>query len=226
MKKISVILMTFFVLSICLGNAQEQTGILVGVVSDTDSAFLPGVTVEARSPAQPGVAADITDELGRFRLLGLTPGTYSITFKLPGFKTLKREGILVRLGRTFNLEVTLEQATMEEEVTVVGESPVVDLKKSGTTFNFGKEMITKLPSGRDFTSVIHLTTGVNDEGAIGGGTMMDGASSSENMYFVDGVDTTSMYSGDTAQRVLIEFVEEVQVKSSGYEAEHGGSMGG
>ena len=225
MKKLSVVLTVFFILNTCLIYAQEQTGILVGVVKDTDGAFLPGVTVEARGPAQPGVAADVTDEVGRYRLLGLTPGTYSITFSLPGFNTLKREGIRVRLGRTFNLEVTLEQATMEEEVTVIGESPVVDIKKSGTTFNYGKEMISKLPTGRDFTSVIHLTTGVNYE-EFGGGTMMDGSSSSENMFFVDGVDTTSMYLGDNSQRVLMEFVEEVQVKSSGYEAEHGGSMGG
>jgi hypothetical protein len=225
MKRSVVILIVLFILNIGLIQAQEQTGTLVGVVSDTDGEFLPGVTVEARSPAQPGAAVDVTDELGRYRLLGLTPGTYSVTFSLSGFTTLKRERILVRLGRTFNLEVILEQATIAEEITVVGESPVVDIKKSGTTFNYGKEMITKLPSGRDFTSIIHVTTGVNDE-EFGGGTMMDGSSSSENMYFVDGVDTTSMYSGDTAQRVLIEFVEEVQVKSSGYEAEHGGSMGG
>jgi hypothetical protein len=225
MKRLSIVLAVFIVLSICLGYAQEQTGILVGVVTDTDGAFLPGVTVEARSPAQPGVAADVTDEVGRYRLLGLTPGTYTVTFALPGFNTLKRERILVRLGRTFNLEVTLKQAALEEEITVVGESPVVDIKKSGSIINYGKEMISKLPTGRDFTSVVNITAGVNDE-AIGGGTMVDGASSSENMYFVDGIDTTSMYTGDTSQRVLMEFVEEVQVKSAGYEAEHGGAMGG
>ena len=225
MKNFSAALMILFVMSVCLGHTQEQTGTLVGLVTDMDGTFLPGVTVDARSPAQPGVASDVTDKVGRYRLLGLTPGAYSVTFKLPGFTTLKRERILVRLGKTFNLEVSLKQTTIEEEITVVGESPVVDIKKSGMTFNYGKEMITKLPSGRDFTSVIHLATGVNEE-RWGGGTMMDGASSSENMFFIDGVDTTDMYAGDTSQRVLMEFVEEVQVKSSGYEAEHGGSMGG
>jgi hypothetical protein len=225
MKRLSVILTVFFILSNCFIYAQEQTGILIGVVTDTDGAFLPGVTVEARSPAQPGVAADVTDEEGEFRLLGLTPGTYSVKFSLPGFNTLKREKILVRLGRTFNLEVTLKQATLDEEITVVGESPVVDIKKSGSIVNYGKEMISKLPTGRDFTSIVNITAGVNDE-AMGGGTMVDGASSSENMYFVDGIDTTSMYTGDSSQRVLMEFVEEVQVKSAGYEAEHGGAMGG
>ena len=225
MKRLFFIFAAILVLSASLVTAQEQTGILVGTVMDTDGAFLPGVTVESRSPAQPGVATAITDEVGRFRLIGLAPGTYQITFRLPGFQTLIREGILVRLGRTFRLEVTISQATLEEEVTVIGESPVVDIKKSGTTVNYGKEMIAKLPKGRDFTSVVNMTAGVNDEN-VGGGTMMDGASSSENMYFVDGMDTTSMYTGLSSQRVLMEFVEEVQVKSSGYEAEHGGSMGG
>jgi hypothetical protein len=225
MKRLYFIFAALLILSASLVTAQEQTGILVGTVVDTEGAFLPGVTIEARSPSQPGVATAITDEVGRFRLIGLSPGTYQVTFRLPGFQTLIREGILVRLGRTFNLEVTISQATMEEEVTVIGESPVVDIKKSGTTTNYGKEMIAKLPKGRDFTSVVNMTAGVNDEN-VGGGTMMDGASSSENMYFVDGMDTTSMYTGLSSQRVLMEFVEEVQVKSSGYEAEHGGSMGG
>jgi hypothetical protein len=225
MKRLYFIIAALLIISASLVTAQEQTGILVGTVTDSDGAFLPGVTVEARSTAQPGVATAITDEVGRYRLIGLSPGTYQVTFRLPGFQTLIRERILVRLGRTFNLEVSIAQATMEEEVTVIGESPIVDIKKSGTTTNYGKEMIAKLPKGRDFTSVITLTAGVNDEN-IGGGTMMDGASSSENMYFVDGMDTTSMYTGTSQQRVLMEFVEEVQVKSSGYEAEHGGSMGG
>ncbi|MGB6339429.1 MAG: TonB-dependent receptor, partial [Candidatus Aminicenantaceae bacterium] len=225
MKRLIFIFAALLIVSSGLVTAQEQTGILVGTVMDTDGAFLPGVTIEARSPSQPGVATAITDEVGRFRLIGLSPGTYQVTFRLPGFQTLIREKILVRLGRTFSLEVTISQATMEEEVTVIGESPVVDIKKSGTTTNYGKEMIAKLPKGRDFTSVVNMTAGVNDEN-VGGGTMMDGASSSENMYFVDGMDTTSMYTGTSSQRVLMEFVEEVQVKSSGYEAEHGGSMGG
>ena len=228
MKRLFTILTVLLILSASFAYAQEQVGVLVGTVTDTDGAFLPGVTVEARSPAQPGAATAITDEVGRFRLIGLSPGTYQVTFRLPGFQTLIREKILVRLGRTFNLEVTIAQATMEEEVTVIGESPVVDIKKSGTTFNYGKEMIAKLPKGRDFTSVVTMASGANDEGGrgVGGGTMMDGASSSANMYFVDGMDTTSMIDGLSSQRVLMEFVEEVQVKSSGYEAEHGGSMGG
>jgi hypothetical protein len=135
MKRLFFIFAALLIVSASLVTAQEQTGVLVGTVMDTDGAFLPGVTVEARSASQPGVATAITDEVGRFRLIGLSPGTYQVTFRLPGFQTLIREGILVRLGRTFSLEVTISQATMEEEVTVIGESPVVDIKKSGTTTN-------------------------------------------------------------------------------------------
>ena len=148
MIELLAILTVFFGFSTCFGYAQEQTGVLIGVVTDTEGTFLPGVTVGARSPAQPGVTSDTTDELGRYRLLGLSPGTYSITFSLPGFNTLKREDIHIRLGRTFKLDVTLEQKTIEEEITVIGSSPVVDIKKSGTTFNYDKKTLSKLPKGK------------------------------------------------------------------------------
>jgi len=225
MKRFLTFLLALVVICASFAAAQEQTGIVIGTVKDAEGAPLPGVTIEGTSPTHIGTVQSITDEVGRYRLVGLTPGTFTITFSLPGFNTLRREKILVRLGRTYSVEITLSQTTMEEEVTVIGESPVVDIKKSGTTTNIGKEMFAKLPKGRDFTSVVTVAAGVNEED-MAGGTSMDGASGSENMFFVDGVDTTSMYEGTSSQRVVFEFVEEVQVKSSGYEAEFGGSMGG
>jgi hypothetical protein len=238
MKKCFTFLWVFLIGVSCLAFAQEQTGVLVGVVKDLEGTPLPGVTIEAHSPSYIGTISEVTDTQGRYRLIGLTPGTYSLTYSLPGFATLRREGILVRLGRTFTVDVDLELETQREEVTVIGESPVVDIKKSGSTFNIGKDMFDKLPKGRDFTSVVAITAGANIEDMSGNvaedvgqedrvsGVSMDGATGAENMYFIDGVDTTSMYDGMSSQRVVFEFVEEVQVKSSGYEAEHGGSMGG
>lgn len=205
--------------------SQEQTGELIGSVTDETGVPLPGVTVEARSPSLIGVTSSITDEQGRYRLLRLPPGTYTITFSLPGFATLKREGIEIRLGRTYSLEVTMQPATLEEEITVVGQSPVVDIRKSATTFEISREMFDKLPRGRNFSSIITVAAGVNEESELDG-ISFDGASSSENMYYIDGVDTTTMYDGVSGQNVMFEFVEEVQVKSSGYEAQYGGSMGG
>jgi len=205
--------------------AQEQTGELIGNVTDDEDSPLPGVTVEATSPALIGSRSTVTDANGRYRLISLPPGTYKLVFQLPGFQTLNREGIDVRLGRTFQVNGRLQQATMEEEITVVGQSPVVDVKKSASTLDITKEMFTRLPKGRDFISAVTLAAGATDEN-VGGGLSMDGASSSENMFFADGMDITNMYTGASNQNVYFEFIDEVQVKSSGYAAEYGGSMGG
>lgn len=225
MKKSLICLLVAFFLAIGITYAQEQTGELFGTVTDVDKAPLPGVTIEAVSPRLIGKSTSVTNDMGRFRLINLPPGTYTVTFSLPGFSTLKREGIIVQLGRTYYLNVSLEQTAIDEEITVVGQSPVVDIRKSSSTMEISKEMFSKLPRGRDFTSVITIAAGVNDEEELLGYSF-DGASSSENMFFVDGVDTTTMFDGVSGQNVMFEFVEEVQVKSSGYEAQYGGSMGG
>jgi len=225
MKKFLTVLGVIFLLTAGLANAQEQTGELFGTVTDEQKAPLPGVTVEAQGPALIGTRTSVSDDMGRFRLLRLPPGTYMVTFTLPGFATLHREGILVRLGATYYLNVNMTPATLEEEITVIGESPVVDIRKSSSTMEISKEMFSKLPKGRNFASVVTVASGVNDESELGG-ISFDGASSSENMYFVDGVDTTRMYDGTSGQNIMFDFVEEVQVKSAGYEAQYGGSMGG
>lgn len=226
MKKFFTVTTAFLLFYAGHMMAQEQTGEIFGKVTDTERNPLPGVTIEARSPSHLGTSSAITDAEGRYRLLALSPGSYSITFTLPGFQKLRREKVLVRLGKTLDLNAILEQTAMEEEIVVTGESPVVDIKKTATAINIGKDMFEKLPKGRDFLSIVSLTTGgVNDEPLLGG-ISMDGASGAENMYFVDGMDTTNMYSGVSDQQVIFEFIEEVQVKSSGYAAEYGGSMGG
>ena len=225
MKKFSFILIFSLVLFWGVVFAQEQTGEIIGTVTDQEGVPLPGVTVEADSPALVGTATAITDEMGRFRLVQLPPGVYTLKFSLPGFTTVERKDIEVRLGRTLRVDVSLRQATIEETITVTGEAPLVDVKKSATTMNITKEMFTKLPKGRNFTSVVTLSAGANDETELDG-LSIDGASSSENMFFVDGVDTTDLHTGDPGQGVVFEFIDEVQVKSSGYEAEYGGSMGG
>lgn len=230
MKKFLTVLGAMLILTISFSYAQEQSGQLFGTVTDDEKAPLPGVTVEGTSPRLMGMVTAVTDEMGRFRLINLTPGTYTMVFKISGFATLRREGIVVSLGRTYYLNVSLNPAVIEEEITVIGESPMVDIKASGTTMEITKEMFNKLPKGRDFTTVVGFASGVNDEielrGSSGTGLSMDGATSSENTFFVDGVNTTNLFTGDAAQQVVFEFIDEVQVKSSGYEAEYGGSMGG
>jgi hypothetical protein len=225
MKKFFTLFGIILLLTAGLATAQEQTGELYGTVTDEENAPLPGVGIEATSDVLIGSRTAVTDEGGRFRLLRLPPGKYTVVFNIPGFATLTMEEVIVRLGATFNLNVTMTPATIEEEITVIGESPIVDIRKSSSTYEISKEMFSKLPKGRNFTSVVTVAAGVNEESELAG-ISFDGASSSENMYFVDGVDTTRMYDGTSGQNIMFDFVEEVQVKSSGYEAQYGGSMGG
>jgi len=225
MKKSLIVLGAFLLLTAGLSFAQEQTGRLIGVVIDDTGETLLGVTVEARSPKLMGIGIAETDEMGRFMLTKLPVGTYTVTFKLPGFATVKMEDVVIRLGQSIRLDVELRPVTIEEEITVIGESPIVDIRTSASTYSISREMFTKLPKGRNFASVITIASGVNEESELAG-ISFDGASSSENVFFIDGVDTTTMYDGVSGQNLMFEFVEEVQVKSSGYEAQYGGSMGG
>jgi hypothetical protein len=225
MKKLFSLLGAILLLTAGFSYAQERTGELNGTVVDDTAVPLPGVTVEARSPSLMGIGVTVTNEAGQYRLIKLPPGNYTITFKLPGFNTLRREGILIRLGGSIRLNAEIAPVTVEEEITIIGQSPLVDIRKSSSTFEITKEMFSKLPKGRNFSSIVTAISGVNDESELDG-ISMDGASSSENVFFIDGVDTTGMYDGTSGQRVMFEFIEEVQVKSSGYEAQFGGSMGG
>jgi hypothetical protein len=225
MKKFFTVFGAILLLTAGLAVAQESTGELFGTVTDEEKAPLPGVAIEANSEVMIGNRTAISDDMGRFRLLRLPPGKYTVVFTLPGFATLNMEEVIVKLGSTFYLNVAMTPATIEEEITVIGESPVVDIRKSSSTYEISKEMFSKLPKGRNFTSVVTVASGVNEESELAG-ISFDGASSSENMYFVDGVDTTKMYDGTSGQNIMFDFVEEVQVKSAGYEAQYGGSMGG
>jgi len=206
--------------------AQEQTGELTGIVKETGGEPLPGVAVKATSPALIREATAVTNETGRYRLPHLPPGKYTLTFTLAGFTTIIREEVVVSLGKTLSLDIVMTQSTLAAETTVIGQAPVVDVTKSATTYDITKENFDKLPKGRDFQSIIYIASGVNEETARLNGTSFGGASSSENMYYFDGMDTTELNMGTSGQGMVFENVQEVQLKDSGYEAQYGGSTGG
>ena len=200
-------------------------GRINGRVVDKQGAPLPGVGVEAVSPKLIGKAVAVTDANGVYRLMALPSGTYEITFTLQGFKTLIRKGILLELSQTIALDVTLEEATLEEQVTVVGQSPLIDVKSTVKGQVMTKETYMSLPRGRTFDSLISTIPGVQNE-SITGGISVDGASGAENVFFVDGADMTNFHLGVEGQNVVLELLDEVKVTASGYNAEFGGSMGG
>src|SRR4029450_2402217 len=104
----------------------QNFGELVGKVADEQGAILPGVTVTLTGPDLMGAQTVGTNERGLFRFPAVPSGTYKVTFELPGFSTLVREGVVVPVRQTVTLDAPLKVATLQESVTVTGESPIVD----------------------------------------------------------------------------------------------------
>src|SRR2546426_2008287 len=125
------------------------TGAIVGVVKDSSDAVLPGVTVEAASPALiEKVRAVTTDGQGLYRIVDLRPGTYTVTFTLPGFGTVKREGIALTTGFTANVNAELKVGSLEETITVTGEAPVVDTQNVQQQQTLSREILDAIPTSR------------------------------------------------------------------------------
>ncbi len=204
--------------------AQEQTGSIEGVVKDASGAVLPGVTVEARSPQAVGVNTAVTDAQGIYRFPALPPGEYTITARLQGFDAPKIQATIA-LGKLLKVDIAMSVAGRTETVQVTGEAPLIDVRQSASFATVERTLMEKIPRGRDFTTVVSVAPGTNNE-SYAGGIQVDGASGSENRFIVDGMDTTAIRTGVSNKTVLVDFIQEVQVKSSGYNAEFGGATGG
>ncbi len=233
----TIIFLLSLILTCGLLIAQAPTGKIIGVVTDEEGTPLPGVTVVATSPKLIGEATTTTDETGSYRLLALPSGTYKLTFNLSGFTTVIKEGIILHAEETLTVNIAMRIAEIEEEITVTGEAPLIDVKSTTKGMTMTKEMFEMLPRGRNFDTLVTAVPGVNIEPYAGGnvgdrlgggdtGISVDGASGAENMFYVDGVDITNMDVGSRDQSAAFEFVDEVSIKASGYQAEFGGSMGG
>ena len=134
---------------------------ITGVAKDTSGAVLPGVTVEAAGPALiEKVRSALTDGAGQYRIVDLRPGTYSVTFTLPGFATVRREGIELAGSFTATVNVELRVGALEETVTVTGETPIVDVQSAQQQQIVAREVIAALPTGRAFLSLVTLNPSV------------------------------------------------------------------
>jgi outer membrane receptor protein involved in Fe transport len=203
--------------------AQEQAGGIEGVVSDQGGAQLPGVTVEAVGPA--GRLAAVTDVRGEYRFPRLSPGAYTITATLEGFTTSEVTNVKLALGKILRVNFVLQAGKFLEAVTVVAEPATIDVSQSATSISITREQMDLLPKGRDFSTLVTMAPGASNETFLSG-ISVNGASGAENRFVIDGVDTTNPFSGLQAQPLVTDVIEEVQVKSAGYAAEYGGSLGG
>ena len=143
-----------------VAHAQQAAGI-AGVVRDTAGLPMPGVTVEASSPALIEKVRSVTsDGEGRYNIVDLRPGTYTVTFSLSGFSTLKREGIVLGSGFTAPLNVTLSVGALAETITVTGASPVVDTQSVRQQETLNAKELESLPSGNiGLQTLAYMTPG-------------------------------------------------------------------
>ncbi len=212
--------------------AQERTGELSGIVADESGAPVAGAALTAESKTLPKGLQTTTDGTGRYRFFNMPIGVYTITVSQTGFSPVKHT-VEVKLGSqiTFNAKLAVGQMTEAIEVTVG--VTTIDPTSSRTATNITSSQIENLAKGsRGFQSLLTLAPGVRAEvkaGSAGvGGISVDGATGSENAYYIDGVEVSDLRRGSlgTSNAIPLDFVQEVQVKSGGFEAEYGGATGG
>ena len=215
-------------------EASAQASI-TGVVKDTSGAVLPGVTVEAGSPVLiEKVRTAVTDGTGQYRIVDLRPGTYTVTFMLTGFGTLKREGIELTGSFTATVNADLRVGSLAETITVTGETPIVDVQSARRQETIDGDVLVAIPSARTYTNIISLVPGVitSTNNLVQGPGMVlfgiHGGPTTEGRLQVDGINVgaslggsgVSGYSADVAN------AQEVAFTTSGSlgEAEVGGPV--
>jgi hypothetical protein len=150
-------------------TAWAQGGSISGLVTDTTSGVLPGVTVEAASPVLiAGSATAVTDGAGRYTVANLRPGTYTITFSLDGFNKLIREGVVLAGETALQVNVQMQVGLLEQSITVTGESPLVDVQTVREQFVVSREMMDTLPGASTFSGRALLIPGVRNTGMTDG----------------------------------------------------------
>jgi hypothetical protein len=215
--------------------AQETTGTVSGRILDAQGLAVPGVTVTLTGPQ--GARTFVTDADGNFSAPFLTPGIYAVRAELQGFKVAETKNVNVSLGQTTTVSLRMEVGGLTETVEVTGAASVVDTRSTTTGAVLSSEMLSRVPVGRRVTDTLYLAPGVSSSGSAGrANPSISGSSGLDNQYVIDGVNVTntgygaigsySIVFGSLGTATPYDFVKEVQVKTGGYEAEFGQSMGG
>src|SRR5262245_28566852 len=218
-------------LTVLSGTASAQaTGSIAGVVKDASGAVLPGVTVEAASPALiERVRSVATDGEGQYKVVDLRPGTYTVTvtFTLTRFSTFKREGIELSAGFTASINAELKVGALEETITVSGQSPIVDTQNVTQQKVITMAVIQSLPNtGTNFAS---LTPGASRNTDVGGSSGSDtgatfsihGGRGQDTRRLIDGMRWNSMEVGNSGTGFYFDptGAEEVSIQLGGNSAE-------
>ena len=226
----------FFLAAFLIGVASvsaQELGTIAGSAKDVSGAFLPGVTVEAASPALiEKVRSVVTDGSGQYRIINLPPGTYSITFSLTGFSNVRREGVEVSIGVTAQVNAELKVGGVAETITVTGEAPVVDVQSAAQTRAVTAQAFKELPSGGSWIQMAALVPAVragnNDVGGVlgdqtGAEVSAHGSRTGDGVSLIDGMRIGNMYLSSNLTNMSLSplLFDEVNVQLSGQMAETG-----
>jgi len=210
---------------------------ITGVVRDTSGAVLPGVTVEAASPVLiEKMRAAVSDDAGRFRIVNLPAGTYTVTFALPGFRAVRRQGVELSGAFTATINADMAVGALEETVTVTGEAPVVDVQSAQRQQVLKAEVMQSIPAGRSYEQLaalvpgIQLSTTAQNVGGINGPTPPffggHGGAATEGRLNMDGIGTGGATGGVSLLIVDTGNAAEITVNTTGgsADAEVGGPI--
>jgi len=227
--------------------AQETTGGLQGTVKDPSGAVVSAAQVVVTGSTLVGSKQVLTDSSGYYRFANLPPGAYTITVKAEGFDTLKRGGLTLEVGHLPTVDLVLKVGEVKTVVEVSTEGPLIDTTTTTTLTNIPQAEISNIPHGTSYQSVIQFAPMARNEPLMGnttsgngtGGTSpgngsnggafgfsVGGGADSENAYLVEGQETASIIGGYSHTNVPMDFIQEVEMKTSGVEAEYGGALGG
>ena len=207
-------------------RAQSTTGRIIGTVTDEGGQGLPGASVTISSDALIGGPRNaISDDDGNFQFISLHPGKYTVKIHLSGFVSQERQDVKVALGGAAALLVTMPQTQFESEIEVVAQTPVIDPTQVNTEQVFDLHYLQQSAIGSDHRNYLYVVgqapgvTGRNNPNVLG-------STQFENAYYIDGQDTTDPLSGTWGTQYNFDAIAEVEIQTSGFEAEFGRATGG
>ncbi|HRH42405.1 MAG TPA: TonB-dependent receptor, partial [Pyrinomonadaceae bacterium] len=223
-KLISLLLLALFSLG-TIAFGQERTGSIEGTIKDQTGAVIPNATVVVTGNAFNRTVT--TGEDGFYRLQQVPPGNYTVVISAGNFDKVTKNDVLVSLGRAAVVDTELKPS-VGAVVNVSSEGiATIDATTSKIQTNLGTKQLEDLPKGNNFDSSLKAAAPVRSE-PTAGGFQIDGASGSENSFILDGQEVTNFRSGtlNANNNIPFQLIQEVQIKSNGFEAEYGGATGG
>jgi Carboxypeptidase regulatory-like domain len=247
-----VVMMCALLLLVVSAPAQETTGGMDGTITDPSGAVVPGAHIVLTGTTMVGSKEADTDASGFYHFTNLPPGTYTLRVTAKGFETLERGNLTVLVGQLPIVNAQLQLGSSTSTVEVTSAAPVIDVSTTHNLTNLSEDTLKDVPHGYSFQSVLQYAPSVRNEPLAGGmigpnaaggsgtggqsagsgtngqafGFSDSGGADSENSYLVEGQETADAVGGFSHTNVPFAFIQDVEIKSSGIEAEYGGAMGG